>query len=64
MSEVLFRCPFCGSTETPKLIVRGSGCGIPASRTNVGIADQSGTSTIRTAWRLMHPVSCLLSPVS
>jgi predicted RNA-binding Zn-ribbon protein involved in translation (DUF1610 family) len=25
MSEVLFRCPFCGSTETPKLIVRGSG---------------------------------------
>jgi hypothetical protein len=25
MSEVLFRCPSCGSTETPKLIVRGSG---------------------------------------
>lgn len=25
MGEVLFRCPSCGSTETPKLIVRGSG---------------------------------------
>ena len=25
MSEALYRCPECGSQETPKLIVRGSG---------------------------------------
>jgi len=25
MSEALYQCPDCGSTETPKLVVRGSG---------------------------------------
>jgi transposase-like protein len=25
VSEGLYRCPLCTSTETPKLIVRGSG---------------------------------------
>ena len=42
MVESLYRCPVCGSMETPRLVVRGSGMRDSGVSTSVGLVIVNG----------------------